>query len=74
MFDWLLGRAWNMAQISYANAERFGSTSFGNNAVESGFSKGGGGPSIEKFLSRYADSKAAAVVVSRVPPAEPRTS
>lgn len=61
MFDWLLGRAWDMAQISYANAERFGSTSFGNNAVERRFSTGGQ-PSIEKFLSRYAGSEDAALV------------
>ena len=58
MFDWLLGRAWNMAQISYANAERFR-----NNAVKREFSTGGE-PSIEKFLSRYAGSKDAALVMA----------
>ena len=62
LFDWLLGRAWNMAQISYANAERFSSTSIGNDFVESGDSTGGGGPSIETFITRYAGSEAAALV------------
>ena len=61
LFDWLLGRAWNMAQISYANAERFSSTSIGNDFVESGDSAGGG-PSIEKFITRYAGTEAAALV------------
>lgn len=65
LFDWLLGRAWNMAQISYANAERFGSAGLGQGGSgESGVDAGGGGPSIERFLSRYHGDEAAALVTA----------
>ena len=65
LFDWLLGRAWNMALTSYANAERFSSKNIGGGgSSESGVSAGGGAPSIEKFLTRYAGDEPAALVVN----------
>jgi hypothetical protein len=62
LFDWLLGRAWNMALNSYANAANFSSTKLGPANVETGVSAGGGAPSIERFLTRYAGNEAAALV------------
>lgn len=64
LFDWLLGRAWSMALTSQANASRFGSTTFGGSASESGVSTGSGMPSIEKFLSRFDSSSSAAAVAA----------
>ncbi len=61
LFDWLLGRAWNMAMNSYANAANFSSHNI-EQPHESGVSTGGGGPTIEKFLSLYAGDEAAALV------------
>ena len=47
LFDWLLGRAWNMAMASYANAENFSSRNIGGGgSSESGVSAGGGAPSL----------------------------
>lgn len=63
LFDWLLGRAWNMAMTSYANAQRFSGNDLGGN-VESGISAGGGGANIERFLSRYAGNEPAALVAA----------
>lgn len=64
LFDWLLGRAWNMALTSYANAERFGSKNIGGGGnSESGVSTGGA-PSIEGFMTRYAGDEPAALVVN----------
>lgn len=67
LFEWILGRAWNMAMTSYANAERFSSTTLGQNTnTESGISVGGAGrgPAIEHFLSRYHGDEAAALVAA----------
>ncbi|EER61554.1 hypothetical protein AcdelDRAFT_0889 [Acidovorax delafieldii 2AN] len=65
LFDWLLGRAWNMALVSYANAERLGSNGLGGSGPqESGISMGGGAPSIETFLTKYAGDEPAALVVA----------
>ena len=65
LFDWLLGRAWNMAMASYANAENFSSKNIGGGgSPESGVSAGGGAPSIEKFLTKYAGDEPAALVVN----------
>lgn len=61
LFDWLLGRAWNMAMTSYANAQNFSANDL-EGPQETGVSAGSGGPTIEKFLSRYAGNKAAALV------------
>ena len=63
LFDWLLGRAWNMAMTSYANAQRFSGNDLGGSS-ESGISTGGGSASIEKFLSRYAGDEPAALVAA----------
>jgi hypothetical protein len=63
LFDWLLGRAWNMALGSYANAANFSSLKLGGTAgSESGVGMGGGAPSIEAFLTRYAGDEASAMV------------
>ena len=65
LFDWLLGRAWNMALGSYANAANLSSLKLGGTAgSESGVSTGGGAPSIEKFLTRYADDEPSAMVAA----------
>lgn len=65
LFDWLLGRAWNMALGSYANAANFSSLKLGGTAgSESGVSTGGGAPSIEKFLTRYAGDEPSAMVAA----------
>lgn len=64
LFDWLLGRAWNMALVSQANAERLGMNTIGGKSPESGISAGGGAPSIEKFLTKYAGDEPAALVVA----------
>ncbi|MBV7457306.1 hypothetical protein KW843_22690 [Acidovorax sp. sif1233] len=65
LFDWLLGRAWNMALGSYANASNFSSLTLGGTAGSvSGVSAGGGAPSIEAFLSRYAGDEASAMVAA----------
>lgn len=32
LFDWLLGRAWNMAMTSYANAQRFSGNDLGGSS------------------------------------------
>lgn len=64
LFDWLLGRSWNMALTSYANAENFSSLRLGGGNSESGVGVGGGPPSIETFLSRYAGDEAAAQVAA----------
>lgn len=65
LFDWLLGRAWNMAMASYANAENFSSRNIGGGgSQEAGVGTGGGAPSIEKFLTRYAGDEPAALVVN----------
>ena len=61
LFDWLLGRAWNMAMTSYANAQNFSANDL-EGPQETGVSAGSGGPTIEKFLSRYAGNEAAALV------------
>lgn len=61
LFDWLLGRAWNMAMASYANAQNFSANDL-EGPQETGVSAGSGGPTIEKFLSRYAGNEAAALV------------
>ena len=61
LFDWLLGRAWNMAMTSYANAARFGQTKIMPRPVETGVSVGGE-PNIETFLTRYAGNEASALV------------
>lgn len=61
LFDWLLGRAWNMAMTSYANAQNFSANDI-EGPQESGVSTGGTGPNIEKFLSRYAGNEAASLV------------
>ena len=63
LFDWLLGRAWNMALGSYANAENFSSTTLGGPGSESGVSMGGA-LSIEGFLTKYAGDEPAALVVA----------
>lgn len=64
LFDWLLGRSWNMALTSYANAENLSSLKLGTGNTESGVGVGGGPPSIETFLSRYAGDEAAALVTA----------
>lgn len=64
LFDWLLGRSWNMALTSYANAENLSSLQLGGGNTESGVGVGGGPPSIETFLSRYAGDEAAALVTA----------
>ena len=61
LFDWLLGRAWNMAMASYANAPRLSANDIGG-AQETGVGTGNGAPSIEKFLSKYAGNEAASLV------------
>ena len=61
LFDWLLGRAWNMAMVSYANAERFGSAKIQPRPVSTGVSVGGE-PDIEGFLTRYAGDEASSLV------------
>lgn len=63
LFDWLLGRAWNMALNSHANAANFSALRLGRSAGSvSGVGVGGGAPSIERFLSRYAGDEASAMV------------
>jgi hypothetical protein len=62
LFDWLLGRSWNMALTSYANAANFSSRDLGRN-IQTGVSVGGGA-SIEKFLSKYAGDEASAAVAA----------
>ena len=64
LFDWLLGRAWNMAMVSYANAGNFTSLNLGGKPSESGVSVGGGTGSISGFLTRYAGNDAAALVAA----------
>ena len=50
---------------SYANAENFSSRNIGGGgSQEAGVSTGGGAPSIEKFLTRYAGDEPAALVVN----------
>ena len=61
LFDWLLGRAWNMAMTSYANAQNFSANDI-EGPQESGISAGGGSPGIEKFLSRFSGAESAALV------------
>ncbi len=63
LYDWLLGRAWNMALNSYANAANFSSTKIGGGNIETGVSVGGPA-STEKFLSRYAGDEPAALVAA----------
>ncbi len=63
LFDWLLGRAWTMAQNSYANAARFSANDLGGGEGESGVSAGTSA-STEKFLTRYAGNEAAALVTA----------
>lgn len=64
LFDWLLGRAWNMAMTSYANAHRFSALDLGGGASESGVSAAVSGPTIEKFLTQYQGNEAAAQVAA----------
>lgn len=65
LFDWLLGRAWNMAMTSYANAQNFTARGLGESKGSvSGVGTGGGAPSIERFLSRYAGDEASAMVAA----------
>lgn len=63
LFDWLLGRAWNMAMSSYANAHNLSGNDLGGSS-ESGVSTGASGPTIEKFLTRYAGDEPAALVAA----------
>jgi hypothetical protein len=63
LFDWLLGRSWNMAMTSYANAANFSSLPLGGGNIETGVGVGGG-VNIEKFLSRYAGADVAAMVAN----------
>jgi len=63
LYDWLVGRSWNMAMNAYANAERLGSGSLGGRNTETGVSTGGGA-SIESFLSKYAGDESAALVTA----------
>jgi hypothetical protein len=62
LFDWLLGRAWNMAMTSYANAHRFGVQHLGGSFGEAGLSVGGAPAGMERFLSQYHSGGAAALV------------
>lgn len=64
LFDWLLGRAWTMAQNSEANAYRFSATNLGGGEHGAGLSTGGGGSGIEKFLTQYAGDEPAAWVTA----------
>lgn len=63
LFDWLLGRSWNMAMTSYANAANFSSLPLGGGNIETGVGVGGG-VNIEKFLSRYAGADVADMVAN----------
>lgn len=63
LFDWLLGRSWNMAMTSYANAANFSSVPLGGGNIETGVGVGGG-VNIERFLSRYAGDEVSAMVSS----------
>lgn len=62
LFDWLLGRAWNMALISQANAEPLSSRKLGS-SPQAGVGVSSG-PTIEKFLTKYAGDEPAALVVA----------
>lgn len=64
LFDWLLGRAWNMAMTSYANALRFSGNNLDANPSESGDGTGGDSASAERFLSQYHGDEAAAAVAA----------
>lgn len=61
LFDWLLGRAWNLALTSYANAANFSSLKLGRSNIETGIGLGGG-PTIEKFLTKYAGDEPSVLV------------
>lgn len=63
LFDWLLGRAWNMALTSYANAAHLGQGEI-EGPQQAGVGLGGGAPSIERFLSKYAGNEPAALVAA----------
>lgn len=63
LFDWLLGRSWNMAMTSYANAANLSALKLGGGNVETGIGVGGSA-SIEKFLSRYAGDDVAIMVAN----------
>lgn len=57
LFDWLLGRAWDMAKISYANAQKLGAAKLDSPEITALPE-----PGIESFLSKYAGNEAAALV------------
>lgn len=63
LFDWLLGRAWNMAHGAYANAGNLSSINLGSKNTETGVGTGGLS-GIERFLSRYAGNEPAAQVAA----------
>lgn len=63
-FDWLLGRAWNMAETSYANASQLGPLNFRpGGSPEAGVGIGGT-PAAETFVSRYQGADVAALVTA----------
>lgn len=64
LFDWLLGRAWNMALTSQANAERLGPSGLGGTAYGANTISPTEVPDIEKFLTKYAGNEPAALVVA----------
>lgn len=57
LFDWLLGRAWDMAKISYANAQKLGAVKLNSPEIAALPD-----PGIESFLSKYAGNEAASLV------------
>lgn len=57
LFDWLLGRAWDMAKISYANAQKLGAAKLDSPEITALPE-----PGIESFLSKYAGNEAASLV------------
>lgn len=63
-FDWLLGRAWNMAETSYANANALNPLNFmPGGSPETGVGVGGT-PAAENFVSRYQGADLAALVTA----------
>lgn len=65
LFDWLLGRAWNMALGSYTNAANFSSADLGGTwQGQTGVAAGASAPTIEKFLTRFAGNESAALVAA----------
>lgn len=62
LFDWLLGRAWNMAMSSYANALRFSGNNLEANPSKPDVDDGSAG--AERFLSQYHSNEAAAAVAA----------